>query len=105
MEPPKRKGASRKETTMRQITMNIYSVGTIDFVEAADGRYDKVKTVVCEVENSSLTKTEIRAAIKEAGVEVPRGIEVFADKVGTVRYYFETEDLLAIAKNREVERF
>lgn len=68
--------------------------------KAADGRYDLVKTKVCEVEDTSLTKTQIRAAILAAGVKCPRGTEVYADKVGRVQYQFTTEALKSIAEAR-----
>lgn len=86
---------------MRQITFYKFKCGIQSMEQAADGRYDLVRKDVCEVEDTHLGKTQIRAAIKAAGVDCPRGTEVYAEKVGRVVYKFETEDLLRIAKSRE----
>lgn len=84
----------------RQITLYTYEIGTKEFKEAADGRYDMVKTKVAEIEAGTCTKTDARAAIKAAGVECPRGTEIYFERVAKVRYYYEWEQLKAIAKNR-----
>lgn len=85
---------------MRQITFFKFEVGFEKMTQAADGRYDLVRTPVAIVEDSSLTKTDIRNAIKAAGYDCPRGLDVYANKIGRVLYKFETADLLAIAKER-----
>lgn len=85
---------------MRQITFFKFEVGYKGLVKAEDGRYDEVCTPVCEVEASSMTRTDTRAAIKDAGVDCPRGMDVYARKVGKVQYKFTTEDLMGIAKER-----
>lgn len=85
----------------RQITFNVYEVGIKNFVEAADGRFDLKLTPLAMMESGTATKGDIRAAILESGHECPRGTEVYAKKVGRVRYKFTTEALLSIAEERE----
>lgn len=85
----------------RQITFFKFEVGIQGMKQAEDGRYDLVRTPVCVVEATSMAKSEIRAAILEAGVSCPRGTDVYADKVGKVRYMFETADLMRICKERQ----
>lgn len=93
--------AKRKEDVMsRQITFYKFEIGIKQMEQAADGRYDLVKTPVTTVEDSSMTNTQIRAAIKAAGVDCPRGSDVYATKVGKVMYKFTTENLLKIADER-----
>ena len=86
---------------LRQITFFQYEVGIQSMVKAADGRYDLVRKPAAVVENTSMTKTDIRAAILESGVSCPRGTEVYATKVGKVVYKFTTDDLKSIAQSRE----
>ena len=85
----------------RQITFYKYECGVQSMQQAEDGRYDLVRTPVVEVEDSSLTKTDIRKAIIEAGFECKRGTEVYATKVAKVVYKFTTEALKSIAESRE----
>lgn len=85
---------------MRQITFYKFEIGTRGLVKADDGRYDEVEQVICTAEASSMSRSEIRAAIKDAGYTCPRGTDVFARKVGKVQYKFTTDDLLSIAKER-----
>lgn len=85
----------------RQITFYMYEVGIQQMVEAEDGRFDLIRKPVTTVEDSSMTKTEIRKAIMEAGVECKRGTEVYATKTGKVVYKFTTEALKSIAESRE----
>ena len=85
---------------MRQITFKKFDCGICEMVKADDGRYDLVTRYVCTVEASSMTKSDVRKAIIEAGVPCPRGTETYAAPVGKVVYKFTTEDLLAIAKER-----
>lgn len=85
---------------MRQITFKKFECGISEMVKADDGRYDLVTRPVCTVEASSMTKSDVRKAIIEAGTPCPRGTEVYCTPVGKVVYKFTTEDLLAIAKER-----
>ncbi len=85
----------------RQITFFNFEVGIQQMVEAEDGRFDLVRKPIAIVEDSSMTKTEIRKAIIDAGVECKRGTEVYATKVGRVVYRFTTEALKSIAESRE----
>ena len=86
---------------MRQVTFNVYEVGFQKMNERGDGLYELVKIPVTQIEENCVTKTTIRAAIKDAGVDCPRGADVYATKKSKVRYYFDTEDLKAICKERE----
>lgn len=88
---------------MRQITFTEFEVGIKSF-EPVDGTdtYRLVKRPVTKFEGTSCTKTDARRAIIEAGVDCPRGADVYWDAVAKVRYKFTTEDLLSIAKEREV---
>lgn len=85
----------------RQITFYRFELGIQSMEQAADGRFDLVRKPVCEVEDSSLTKSDIRKAIMAAGVDCPRGCDVYADKVGRVQYKFTTEALKSVAESRE----
>lgn len=85
----------------RQITFYKFEVGTIEFKQADDGRYDLVKQPVCEIEDSSLTRGDIRQAIKATGYELKRGTEVYADKKSKILYKFTTEALMSICESRE----
>lgn len=84
----------------RQITFYKFECGTKEMKEAADGRYDLVSTPLVTVEESSMTNTQIRKAILDAGFSCPRGTDVYAKKVGKVMYKFTTEKLLEIAEER-----
>ena len=86
---------------MRQITFNVYEVGFQHMQEREDGLFELVRVPVTTIEETSVTKSIVRAAIKGAGVECPRGADVYNEKKGRVRYFFETEDLKAICKGRE----
>ena len=88
---------------MRQITFYEYEVGVKRFesVEGTD-MYQLACTPVTTVEATSLTKSDVRKAIIEAGVECPRGTEVYWTKKSKVLYRFTTEALLAAAESREV---
>lgn len=86
---------------MRQLTLYKFEVGTKKMVERPDGLFEKREEVATTVEATSLSKTEIRAAIIAAGVECPRGTDVFANKVGRILLKFENEDLMSIVKERE----
>lgn len=85
----------------RQITFFKFEVGIQSFQQAEDGRYDLVCTPVGTVEDTSLTKTDIRKFIMDKGVECKRGTEVYAKKVAKVVYKFTTDKLLEIADSRE----
>lgn len=85
----------------RQITFYDFEVGMVEMKQAPDGRYDLVKTPVTHVEDSALTKGDIRKAIKEAGIDLKRGVEVYAEKTKKIMYKFETEKLLSICESRE----
>ena len=85
----------------RQITFFKFECGIQKLERAEDGRYDLVRTPVVTVEDSSMTRSDIRKAIIDAGVECPRGTEVYADKVSKVVYKFTTEALKSIAESRE----
>lgn len=85
----------------RQITFFKYECGIQSMEQAEDGRYDLVRKPIVEVEDSSMTKTEIRKAIIAAGYECKRGTEVYATKVGKVVYKFTTDALKSIAESRE----
>ena len=86
---------------MRQITFYKYMVGyrTLEYV--GDDTYKLATHDVCEVESTHLTKSDIRRAIIESGVDCPRGTDVYATRVGKVLYKFTTEKLLAAAESRE----
>lgn len=84
----------------RQITFFKFECGIKELRQADDGRFDLIKTPCVTVEDSSLTNTQIRKAIMEAGFACPRGTEVYADKIGKVMYKFSTEKLLEIAEER-----
>lgn len=86
----------------RQITFTKFVVGIKGFeqVEGTD-MYQLVKHPVTEVEATSMCKTDARAAIKDAGVECPRGTDVYWEKAGKVLYRFDTKALLAAATYRE----
>lgn len=86
---------------VRQITFFKYEVGINSLKEAEDGRYDLVHTPVGIMEDTSLSKTDIRKFIAANGVECKRGTEVYAKKVAKVVYKFSTEKLLEIADSRE----
>lgn len=86
----------------RQITFYQFEVGTQELKKAEDGRYDLVKTPVCEIEDSSLTNSQIRAAIKAEGYDLKRGTEVYAVKKAKILYKFTTEALMSICESREV---
>ena len=85
----------------RQITFFTFECGFQEMRQAEDGRYDLVRVPVCTVEDSSLTKSDIRKAIMDAGVTCPRGTDVYATKVGKVLYKFSTEALKSICDSRE----
>lgn len=85
----------------RQITFFKYEVGIQSLQQAEDGRYDLVRTPVGTMENTSLTKTDIRKYIMNNGIECKRGTEVYAKKVAKVVYKFSTEKLLKIADSCE----
>lgn len=84
----------------RQITFFKFECGIKEMRQAKDGRFDLVKTPCVTVEDSSMTNTQIRKAIIDAGYSCPRGTEVYADKVGKVLYKFSTEKLLEICDER-----
>lgn len=83
---------------MRQITLTRYEVGTAEMVQGIDGRYDKIYNAHGELEAVTCNKAAARRFLKEQGVEVPRGTEVYFVPKSRVRYYFELDDLLAVAK-------
>lgn len=85
----------------RQITFFKYEVGIQSLEKADDGRYDLVHTPVGIMEDTSLTKTDIRKFIMDNGVECKRGTEVYAKKVAKVVYKFSTDKLLEIADSSE----
>lgn len=85
----------------RQITFYKYEVGIQSLVKAEDGRYDLVRTPVGTMEDTCLTKTDIRKFITANGVECKRGAEVYAKKLAKVVYKFSTEKLLEIVDSRE----
>lgn len=85
----------------RQITFYKYEVGIQSLEKAEDGRYDLVRTPVGTMEDTSLTKTDIRKFIAANGVECKRGMEVYAKKLVKIVYKFSTEKLLEIADSRE----
>lgn len=85
----------------RQITFYKYEVGIQSLQQAEDGRYDLVHTPVGTMEDTFLTKTDIRKFIMDNGVECKRGTEVYAKKLAKVIYKFSTEKLLEIADSRE----
>lgn len=85
----------------RQLTMYVYEVGYQDMAQAADGRYDLVQHPVCEVEDSALTHSDIRKILKDQGVDLKRGTDVYAHKVKKVLYKFTTEALKSVAESRE----
>ena len=74
----------------RQITFFKFEVGIQSLQQAEDGRYDLVRIPVGTVEDTSLTKTDIRKFIMDNGVECKRGTEVYAKKVAKVVYKFTT---------------
>lgn len=84
----------------RQITFFKFECGMKSMEKATDGRYDLVETPCVTVEESSMTNTQIRKAIIDAGFDCPRGTSVYAKKVGKVMYKFTTENLLKIADER-----
>ena len=86
----------------RQVTFNIYECGITELVQAADGRYDMVSTPICKVEDGFMTDTAVRNAIRDAGYDLKRGVDVYKKCIGKVRYEFTTEDLKSICLNREV---
>ena len=65
----------------RQITFYKYEVGIQSLEKAEDGRYDLIHTPVGTMEDTSLTKTDIRKFIAANGVECKRGMEVYAKKL------------------------
>lgn len=86
----------------RQITFYKYVVGYRYLEQIGDtDTYKLVTHDVCEVEATSLTKSDIRRTIIESGVDCPRGTDVYATRVGKVLYKFTTEKLLAAAESRE----
>lgn len=85
----------------RQITFYKYEVGIQSLEKAEDGRYDLIHTPVGTMEDTSLTKTDIRKFIIANGIECKRGVEVYAKKLAKVVYKFSTEKLLEIADSRE----
>lgn len=86
----------------RQITFYKYVVGYRSLEQIGETDTYKLTTHdVCEVEATSLTKSDIRRAIIESGVDCPRGTDVYATRVGKVLYKFTTEKLLAAADSRE----
>lgn len=87
--------------TTKYITMKKFEVGMQELKQAEDGRFDLVQSPVTVVEASSMTKGDIRAAIIETGTKCPRGTAVYAKAVGTIRYYYDAEDLKRIASKIE----
>ena len=85
----------------RQITFFKYEVGIQSLERADDGRYDLIRTPVGIMEDTSLTKTDIRKFIVSSGVDCKRGTEVYAKKLAKVVYKFSTEKLFEIADSRE----
>ena len=87
---------------MRQITFYDFEVGVKGF-EKIDGTetYQLAKRPITHVEATSMTKSDVRRAIKEAGYECPRGTEVYWTKVSKVVYRFTTDALIAAASSRE----
>lgn len=87
----------------RQITFYKFEVGVKSFEQDEQNPdfYKLAKRPVCEVEATAMTKTEARRAIIDAGVECPRGTEVYWSKVGRVRYKFDNAKLLEICDSRE----
>lgn len=97
-----RTGARTKGVAMlKQLTLYKFEVGFREMREADDGRFDLTRVPVADVEAGSLTKAEIRAIIKDAGRDCPRGMDVYAERMGKVVYRFNVEDLKAIAVERE----
>ena len=86
---------------MRRFTIYRFECGVQGFVQAEDGRYDVVKKPVCEVEDTCMTASEVRAAIKEAGYPLKRGEDVYSDKVSKTVYMYEPKDLVKIATVKE----
>ncbi len=87
---------------MRQITMYKFEIGTSEMVEVSEDTYKRVKHPIIEGElASSMTKTEARKALADAGHPLKRGADVYWQKVGAVKLYFETADLLSIVKKAE----
>ena len=85
----------------RQITFYKFEVGIRDMLQRDDGLFELRETPVTTVEASHMTKGEARKAILKAGADCPRGTDVYWHKTGKVRYYFETDALLAAATSRE----
>ena len=87
----------------RQITFYQFEVGVKSFVQSEDNPdfYQLTRRPVTTVEATAMTKTEARRAIIDAGVECPRGTEVYWSKVGRVRYKFDNAKLLEICDSRE----
>ena len=86
---------------MRQITFYKFEVGVQSMVEQGNDMYRLVKQPITTVEASSMGKADARKALIEAGHDCPRGTDVYWKKLGKVRYYFETEALVAAATKRE----
>lgn len=85
----------------RQITFFKYEVGINSLEKGEDGRYDLVHHPVGIMEDTSLTKTDIRKFIIASGVECKRGTEVYAKKIAKVIYKFSSDKLLEIADSCE----
>lgn len=71
-------------------------------VELPDGRIAVVKQgekhVVKTVFGTSFTSTEIRKILKDEGIELSRGVEVFAEETGVMhKYEMSDEDFIKYA--------
>lgn len=86
----------------RSVTVYIFEIGVQSMEQAADGRYDLVKKPITTVEATYMGKTEIRKALKEFGVDCPKGTDVYAEKVGAVKYTYDLDVIIANATSREV---
>ena len=86
---------------MRQITFNRYEIGieSMQYVEGND--YRLVREPKCEVMETSMTKGDARRVLRDSGIDVARGTQVYWSIVGRVRCYYELEKLMTIIDHSE----
>lgn len=85
----------------RQITFKLFEVGFKSLEQAEDGRYDIKRTYMFTTQDTRLSVKEARAEAKDKGFIVPRGAEIYIECVGTVKYFFTTDELMTIARKAE----
>lgn len=85
----------------RQITFYRFEIFTRKLEAASDGRYDMVEQLLMEAVDSRLNEKEARSLLRQAGIKLPYGSDVFVRKQEPHVYEFDTDELMKIAVEKE----